>query len=103
MDLESQPESLIVIGGRAIALELGQTFARFGTHVTILQRSPRLIPDHEPEISEGLTNALHEEGITIHTGVTPLVIKEEAGQKVVRASVNGVAQEFRAVQPNCQK
>ncbi len=47
MALEKQPRSLIVIGGRALALELGQTFARFGTAVMLLQRSPRISPDHE--------------------------------------------------------
>ncbi|MGH7462684.1 MAG: FAD-dependent oxidoreductase, partial [Longimicrobiales bacterium] len=54
MALEKQPRSMIIIGGRAVALELGQAFARFGTQVTILQRSPRLIPEHEPEIAEAL-------------------------------------------------
>lgn len=46
-------------------MELGQTFARFGTRVTILQRSPRIIPEHEPEISEALTDYLREEGLGI--------------------------------------
>lgn len=99
MALEKQPESLLVIGGRAVALELGQTFARFGTQVTILQRSERLIPEHEPEISEALAEALRGEDITIHTGVSPQAIREEAGQKVITAtSVNGEEREFRAEQ-----
>jgi mercuric reductase len=98
MALEKQPESLLVIGGRAVALELGQTFARFGTQVTILQRSGRLIPEHEPEIAEALADALREEGVTIHTGATPLAIREENGQKVIMAMVNGEECEFRAEQ-----
>jgi len=39
MDLPTLPESLIVLGGRAVALELSQTMARFGVQVTLLQRS----------------------------------------------------------------
>lgn len=39
MELEQLPESLIILGGRAIALELGQTMARLGVKVLILQRS----------------------------------------------------------------
>lgn len=50
MALPELPRSIVVVGGRAVALELGQTFARFGAQVTILQRSPRLIPGHEPEL-----------------------------------------------------
>jgi len=98
MTLKKQPESLLVIGGRAVALELGQTFARLGTQVTILQRSPRLIPDHEPEIAEEVAEVLREEGVTIHTGVTPQGITEENGHKVVTVEINGEKREFRAEQ-----
>lgn len=96
MALPQQPRSLLVIGGRAIALELGQMFARFGTEVTILQRSSRLIPEHEPEIAEALEAYLREEGLAVHTGFTPLAIREEDGEKVVTGLLNGVDQEFRA-------
>ncbi len=96
MALEEQPRSLIVIGGRAIALELGQTFARLGTQVTILQRSPRILPDHEPEVSGALADYLRQEGLTIHTGVTPMAIRQEGEDKVVVAQVGGEQREFRA-------
>lgn len=98
MALPQQPRSLLVIGGRAIALELGQTFARFGTQVTILQRSPRLIPEHEPEIAEALAGYLRDEGLIVHTGVTPLAIRQEGDDKVVTAEVDGQRREFRAEQ-----
>ncbi len=98
MALEQQPGSLLVIGGRAVGLELSQTFARFGTQVTILQRSPRLVPDHEPEIAEAVAEALRAEGVTIHTGVIPQAIREENGHKVVTAEIDGKQREFRAEQ-----
>ncbi|MCW5857159.1 MAG: FAD-dependent oxidoreductase, partial [Caldilineales bacterium] len=98
MALQQQPRSLIVIGGRAIALELGQTFARLGTQVTILQRSPRLIPEHEPEIAEALAGTLRAEGLAVHTGAKPLAIRQEAGETVVTAEVDGERREFRAEQ-----
>lgn len=98
MALDAQPQSLLVIGGRAIAVELGQAFARLGTRVTILQRSPRLVPEHEPEIGEALAEYFRQEGIEVQTGVTPHAIREENGQKVVRATVRGEEHEFRAEQ-----
>ncbi|RME01456.1 MAG: FAD-binding protein, partial [Calditrichaeota bacterium] len=98
MALKKQPASLLIIGGRAIALELGQAFARFGTKVTLLQRSPRLVPAHEPEISAGIEEALRNEGIEIFTGSTPQAIRQEKGEKVVTAMVNGETREFRAEQ-----
>ena len=96
MTLEKQPSSLIVVGGRAIALELGQTFSRFGTKVTVLQRSKRLIPEHEPEIATALADYLREEGLDIRTGVTLESVRQEGEEKVVTASLNGRQEEFRA-------
>lgn len=98
MALEKLPTSLIVIGGRAISLELGQTFARLGTQVTILQRSERLIPEHEPEIADALAEILRQERITVQTGATPLAIRAEGGDKVVTARVHGKLRDFRAEQ-----
>lgn len=40
-ELEELPESLIIVGGGYIALENAQLFARLGSDVTVLQRSPR--------------------------------------------------------------
>lgn len=98
MDLEHLPRSMVIIGGRFIALEQAQLFARFGTQVTILQRSERLIPAHEPEIAEAIAEYLREEGIVIHTAAKPLAIREEGGEKVVTADMNGEQREFRTEQ-----
>ncbi|MFQ5677041.1 MAG: dihydrolipoyl dehydrogenase family protein, partial [bacterium] len=98
MELPKQPASLIVLGGRAIALELGQAFARLGTKVTILQRSPRLVPEHEPEIGEALADTFRAEGIEVATGVATEKIREENGKKIITATVRGETREFRAEQ-----
>jgi len=98
MMLEKLPRTLLIFGGRAIALELGQTFARFGAQVTILQRSPRIIPEHEPEIAEALADYLRQEGLTIHTGVRLLAIHQNESEKVVACEVNKQRREFRAEQ-----
>jgi len=98
MELAQQPRSLLVIGGRAVALELGQIFARFGTQVTLLQRSARILPEHEPAISEELTEYLREEGLQVHTGVRPLAIRQDGADKVLLVEVDGRQQVFRAAQ-----
>ena len=97
MSLENQPRSLVVIGGRAIALELGQALARLGTKVTILQRSERLVPDQEPEISEAIQEYLQNEGLNIYTGVTPEAIGEDKAGKFVTARMSdGSLTDFQA-------
>ena len=98
MELESLPQSLIVIGGRTIALELGQTFARFGVDVTILQRSERIIPDHEPELSDMLREYLEQEGLHIFTGVKYKEIREKNGRKTITTEIDGEEKVFSAEQ-----
>jgi mercuric reductase len=68
LELEAVPETLAVIGGNAIGLELGQLFQRLGARVTLFEVLPRVAPYEEPEISELLTSALTAEGMAIHAG-----------------------------------
>ena len=63
--LKELPESLLIIGGGPIGCELGQAFAMLGSHVTILQAAPRLLPRDEVEASILLTNSLKSMGITL--------------------------------------
>jgi mercuric reductase len=66
-ELREQPRSLLILGGGAIALELGQVFARFGTQVTLVTHGKSILTGYEPEIAEALTDILQEEGLRIVT------------------------------------
>ncbi|WP_214415146.1 dihydrolipoyl dehydrogenase family protein [Sphaerisporangium fuscum] len=68
IEAEHVPESLIVLGGGAIGVELAQAFARFGAKVTVLEAADRLVPQEEPEAGELLAKVFAEEGITVRTG-----------------------------------
>lgn len=67
--LETLPESLVFLGGGYVGAELAQMMARMGVKVTVVCRS-RLLPQAEPEVSEALSQAFRDEGITLHCGVT---------------------------------
>ena len=69
IEVTELPRSLVVIGGGAIALELGQVFSRFGVEVSILEAAERLIPVEEPEASALIESVFRREGIDIKTGV----------------------------------
>jgi len=71
MNLTKLPNSILIVGGRAQALEFAQMFRHFGSDVTIVQRSKRILPDAEPEISIKLKDYLEREGIRILTGSIP--------------------------------
>lgn len=78
MELTEQPGSLVIVGAGYIALELGQLFARLGTRVTMLQRSDRILPDYEPEVSIAVHDALTDEGIDIRTSVPITGVRRDA-------------------------
>ncbi len=86
-ELEELPEHLIVIGGRYIALENAQMFARLGSKVTVLQRSFRILPTEMPDITENLSDYLKEEGIDIKTGVAIHSVSKQNGKVVLKVTV----------------
>lgn len=97
-ELEELPQSLIVLGGRYIALECAQMFARFGSKVTVLQRSNRILPTEASDLTNALTSYLDGEGINVVTGVTTRSVGCENGEIIVEAEVDGETREFRSSQ-----
>ena len=93
---ERVPDSLIVIGGRALGLEFSQLYAHIGTKVTLLQRSSRIIPEEEPEIADLLAGYLRAEGIDIRTGVEIQGVAKTAAGVAVTALVEGTSQVYTA-------
>lgn len=83
MDLDQVPEHLLVLGGNYIGLEFGQMFRRFGSKVTILEKSDRIVAHEDKDISDALTQILEEEAITIHPNATALKFKKKKGGKIV--------------------
>ena len=65
LQLEEIPEHLIIVGGGYIGLEFGQMFKRFGSKVTILEHGDQLLKKEDRDISEGITEILKKEGISI--------------------------------------
>jgi pyruvate/2-oxoglutarate dehydrogenase complex dihydrolipoamide dehydrogenase (E3) component len=63
MQLTTIPEHLLVLGGGYIGLEFGQMFRRYGSRVTMVHRSPQIVPHEDPEIAAELQKALEAEGI----------------------------------------
>ncbi len=96
LELKELPGSLVIIGGGYIALELGQMFARFGSEVTILERSERILKDYEPEISLALTDILREEGLRVVTHAKVRQVESDAEKVRVTAEVRGQQRYFQA-------
>jgi pyruvate/2-oxoglutarate dehydrogenase complex dihydrolipoamide dehydrogenase (E3) component len=65
LELRELPERLLVLGGGYVGLEFGQMFRRFGSAVTIIQRSARILPNEDDDITAELQRSLEAEGIEI--------------------------------------
>ncbi|WP_247006097.1 dihydrolipoyl dehydrogenase [Halorientalis litorea] len=67
LQLETPPDSMVVVGGGYIAAELGHFFGTFGTDVTVVGRRPYLLPEADPEVAAAFTD-LYADRFTLHTG-----------------------------------
>jgi len=74
--LDKLPETLAVIGGGVIALEMASIFSGFGVKVTIVHRSERLLRRMDLEMVRRLSTVLRKSGIEIMMN-TPIKIIEE--------------------------
>jgi dihydrolipoamide dehydrogenase len=79
LDLENVPDHLLVIGGNYIGLEFGQMFRRFGSKVTILEKSPRLLGREDEDVSAEITQILKDENITVYPNAKATKFKQKAG------------------------
>ena len=63
--LRELPSRLLVLGGGPIGCELSQAFARFGSQVSLVEMTPRLMIREDEEISERVMERFREEGIRL--------------------------------------
>ena len=65
MRLDTLPPHLVIIGGSYVGLEFGQMFRRFGSQVTIVEMSSRLLTREDPDIAASIHEVLTSEGISL--------------------------------------
>jgi mercuric reductase len=98
LELTQLPESLLVVGGNYVGLELAQLFARLGSRVTLVEALERIAPFEEPEASAVLADAFAAEGIEVVTGAPVSRVERADGQTVAYAQVDGEERSFAAAE-----
>ncbi|MDB4899481.1 MAG: mercuric reductase [Gemmatimonadetes bacterium] len=83
MELTAVPEHLVVLGGGYVGLEFGQMFRRFGSRVTIVHRSERLVDREDAEVADAVAEVLRGEGIGLVLGAAATRVSNATGQIVV--------------------
>ena len=67
-EFKELPESLVVLGGGPVGVELAQAFRRFGSEVTLCEGEPRVLPREPEPVGEAVATALSDEGIVLRLG-----------------------------------
>jgi pyruvate/2-oxoglutarate dehydrogenase complex dihydrolipoamide dehydrogenase (E3) component len=81
--LTNLPASLLIVGAGPIGVELGQALTRLGVQVTLLQRSERILPREDQDVSESITHVLESEGIIVVTQARVVRAEQRGSKKYV--------------------
>ena len=93
---EALPEALLVIGGSAVGLEIGQMYQRLGAQVTVVEALGRIVPQEDPEVSAGLLRYLREDGLALHVGAQVQQVEYTGGQFRAEVLAGGQRRVFSA-------
>ena len=86
--LKKLPESLIVLGGGPIGIELAQALNRIGVKVKVIEMLPKILFREEPELVSMLHDRLESEGIEIYTGTKAIEVNSDNGKVSVKVQKN---------------
>ena len=78
------PESIVILGGGPVGVELGQLMRRFGARVTIVEHGERLLSREGPAVGELIAQSLRNEGLEIRLGAKATAVERRDGERMVR-------------------
>ena len=78
------PESVGILGGGPVGVELGQFMRRFGARVTIVEHGERLLSREDPAVGELIAQSLRDEGLEIRLGAKATAVERRDGERMVR-------------------
>ncbi|MGM9574896.1 MAG: dihydrolipoyl dehydrogenase [Oscillospiraceae bacterium] len=85
LTLDHVPESMVIIGGGVIGLELGSVYNSFGTEVTVIEAMPKLLPLMDAELTAIVRAQLEGKGIKILTDSRVLLVSDGGKGALVEA------------------
>lgn len=90
-ELEDLPDSMIVLGGGPIGIELAQALNRLGVRVELVEMAERILPREEAEFALPLSGKLESEGLKVHAGTR--AVSAEQSSSGVRLTCQNAANE----------
>jgi pyruvate/2-oxoglutarate dehydrogenase complex dihydrolipoamide dehydrogenase (E3) component len=87
--LDRLPESLIILGGGPIAIEMAQAFCRLGSKVTVVQRSEQILTKEDKDMADAVMEVMSYEGVTFHLNASVLSVGDFGTEKEVIIETSG--------------
>lgn len=84
LNFKTVPQSLIIVGGGAIGLELGELLHRFGCKIILAEAAPRLLPREDADVSAAMHGHYARKGWAIHIGRRIQSLSTVDGRSVLR-------------------
>jgi pyruvate/2-oxoglutarate dehydrogenase complex dihydrolipoamide dehydrogenase (E3) component len=73
------PDSMVVLGGGAVGVELAQAWQTLGSEVSLIESEERVLAPEEPFASEQVTKGLRELGVDVRTGARASAVRPRKG------------------------
>lgn len=90
------PETLLVIGGGVIGMELATAYSRFGAKVTVVEAMPKLLPMMDGELTAMLRKKMEASGVTILTEAKVQSVEAAPVGAKVQVEVGGKVESYEA-------
>ena len=95
MDLDYLPEHLIIIGGSYIGLEFAQMYRRFGSEVTVIEKSSGIIQREDEDVSNTILQVLEREGVKFRLNAECISPEKQGDEIVVKLACEEGSREVR--------
>ncbi|MBO0664036.1 dihydrolipoyl dehydrogenase [Jiella sp. MQZ9-1] len=86
LSLSAPPETLAVVGGGYIGVELGTAFAKAGSRVTIVEAADEILPLYDGDLVKPVRQRLQKLGVTVMTGATAQGLAGEDGDLIIETT-----------------
>ena len=95
--LTELPGQLAVIGAGPIGCEMAQAFARFGSQVTLIEQTPRILPREDADAAAIVQARMHADGVRLAFDAAINGVERRAdGAKLIRYAAGGAEHEVEA-------
>ncbi|GJM22367.1 MAG: mercuric reductase [Planctomycetota bacterium] len=94
-ELTELPERLAVIGSGPIGCEMAQSFARFGSQVTLIEMGPHILMREDEDAAAIVQRAFQKDGVQLLMGAKTTAVREEQGEKLIDYELDGTTHTLR--------